>query len=215
VDRKATYTVRSGDTLYSIGKRFDLDYRLLARRNRIPYPYTIYVGQHLQLWRRAPSSTPMPISLANESAATSRKKAESTSDGGTTQVWKPGSVRLTWPLRGTVTRGFGVRGQRMHDGIDIAALKGASVHAAAAGEVAYADQRLSGYGKLIILRHSADMFTAYAHNQANLVKKGDQVKAGDVIARVGSTGKATKPHLHFEVRRGSTPVDPRAYLPKP
>jgi len=215
VDRKATYTVGAGDTLYSIGKRFDLDYRLLARRNRIPYPYTIYVGQHLQLWRRAPSSTPMPISLANELDATSQKKPESASDSGTPRIWKPGSVRLTWPLLGTVTSGFGVRGQRMHDGIDIAAPEGSEVRASAAGEVAYADQRLSGYGKLIIVRHSADMFTAYAHNQRNLVKKGDKVNAGDIIARVGSTGKATKPHLHFEVRRGSTPVDPRAYLPKP
>jgi len=73
---------------------------------------------------------------------------------------------------------------------------------------------LSGYGKLVIVRHSGNVFTAYAHNQRNLVRKGDRVRSGDVIARVGSSGRATGPHLHFEVRRGSTPVDPLAYLPK-
>jgi lipoprotein NlpD len=102
----------------------------------------------------------------------------------------------------------------MHDGIDIGAKEGTPVYAAAAGEVVYSDQRLSGYGKLIIVRHSQDMFTAYAHNQRNLVRKGDRVKKGDVIARVGKTGRASGSHLHFEVRRGSTPVDPLAYLPR-
>jgi lipoprotein NlpD len=102
----------------------------------------------------------------------------------------------------------------MHDGIDIGAKEGTPIRAAAAGEVVYSDQRLSGYGKLIIIRHSSDMFTAYAHNQRNLVRKGGRVKAGAVIARVGRTGRASGPHLHFEVRRGSTPVDPLAYLPR-
>lgn len=101
----------------------------------------------------------------------------------------------------------------MHDGIDIAAPEGTPIHAAAAGEVVYADSRLAGYGKLIILRHRYNQFTAYAHNQRNLVHKGDRVKAGQVIARVGKTGRATAPHLHFEIRRGSTPVDPFSYLP--
>jgi murein DD-endopeptidase MepM/ murein hydrolase activator NlpD len=214
VDRRAAYTVKAGDTLYSISKSFDLDYRLLARRNRISYPYTIYVGQHLQLWRTAPKSTPMPIKVVDKPIAASQKKVKAGGVDPAPRAWKPGRVSLAWPLKGRVSSGFGLRGQRMHDGIDIAAPEGAEVHASAAGEVVYADQRLSGYGKLIIVRHSADMFTAYAHNQRNLVKKGDRVQRGELIARVGSTGRASRPHLHFEVRRGSTPVDPRAYLPK-
>jgi len=102
----------------------------------------------------------------------------------------------------------------MHDGIDIGAARGTPVVAAASGKVVYADHRLSGYGKLVIIRHSGNVFTAYAHNQRNLVRKGDRVRAGSVIARVGSSGRATGAHLHFEVRRGSTPVDPLAYLPR-
>jgi len=102
----------------------------------------------------------------------------------------------------------------MHDGIDIAVPRGTPVHAAASGEVVYSDQRLSGYGKLVIIRHSGNFFTAYAHNQRNLVRRGDHVRAGDIIARAGSSGRASGPHVHFEIRRGSTPVDPLAYLPR-
>ncbi|MDQ6951226.1 MAG: M23 family metallopeptidase [Mariprofundales bacterium] len=102
----------------------------------------------------------------------------------------------------------------MHDGIDIGVKIGTPVTAAAAGTVVYSDHRLTGYGNLIIIRHSRDLFTAYAHNQRNLVRRGDRVRSGQIIAKVGSTGHSTGPHLHFEVRRGTTPVDPLLYLPK-
>ncbi|MDX8403371.1 MAG: M23 family metallopeptidase [Mariprofundaceae bacterium] len=212
----ATHTVRRGDTLYSIGKRFGVDHKLLARRNHIRWPYTIYVGQRLSLTRVAPKPQYMPTPKARaKTKKVARKKTASKKYVSPHR--KPavnGSVKLRWPLKATVTSRFGRRGSRMHDGIDIGAKAGTPVHAAASGEVVYSDQRLTGYGKLIIVRHSQDMFTAYAHNQRNLVRKGDQVKAGDIIARVGKTGRASGPHLHFEVRRGPTPVDPIAYLPR-
>lgn len=218
----STYRVRKGDTLYSIGKRFGVDHKLLARRNHIGWPYTIYVGQRLSLTRTAPKPKYMPIprtktkQAATRTSTRSTKKAVSKKTPATSHN-RPainGSVKLRWPLKARVTSRFGRRGSRMHDGIDIGAKEGTPVYAAAAGEVVYSDQRLSGYGKLIIIRHSRDMFTAYAHNQRNLVRKGNRVKSGDVIARVGRTGRASAPHLHFEVRRGSTPVDPLAYLPR-
>jgi len=102
----------------------------------------------------------------------------------------------------------------MHDGIDIGAKLGSPVIAAADGTVVYSDHRLAGYGNLIIIRHRKNLFTAYAHNQKNLVHRGDKVRAGQKIARIGKTGHSTGPHLHFEVRRGTTPVDPLLYLPK-
>ena len=221
------YTVRRGDTLYSIGKRFGMDHKLLARRNHISWPYTIYVGQHLSLSRTAVKPQYLPIPKASTARATkkvptttksSSKKVVQKSSKKPTSYNAPAvngsSVKLRWPTKGTLTSRFGRRGSRMHDGIDIGAKEGTPVYASASGEVVYSDQRLSGYGKLIIIRHSRDMFTAYAHNQRNLVRKGDRVKSGDVIARVGKTGRASGPHLHFEVRRGSTPVDPLAYLPR-
>jgi len=213
VDRSATYTVVPGDTLYSISKRFDMDYRQLARRNRIAYPYAIYVGQQLYLWRSAPMSAPMPIEVAKRDTQPPDRLDKEAGEAAAVTAQQPGSIDLGWPLRGNVSSSFGLRGQQMHDGIDISAPEGSEVRASAAGEVVYGD-RLSGYGKLIILRHGDDLFTAYAHNRRNFVKKGDWVQKGDVIASVGSTGRASSPHLHFEVRRGSTPVDPLAYLPR-
>ncbi|MDQ6953300.1 MAG: M23 family metallopeptidase [Mariprofundaceae bacterium] len=102
----------------------------------------------------------------------------------------------------------------MHDGIDIAVKDGTPVHAAADGIVVHSSARLSGYGKLIIIRHSDQLFTAYAHNQQLLVKVGDRIRAGQVIAKSGHSGHSTGSHLHFEIRIGTNPVNPLLYLPK-
>jgi len=218
----ATYQVRPGDTLGSIAKHHALDYQLLARRNHLHSPYTIYVGQRIYLWREAPrpSYLPMPKlrkqvhkKIRSHVHKKTRKRTGRVHRKASHAVHK-GRVVLHWPVRGRVTSKFGRRHGRPHDGIDIGAKEGTPVHAAAAGEVVYADHRLTGYGNLIIIRHSHDMFTAYAHNQRLLVHKGQHVKRGDVISRVGHTGRATGPHLHFEVRRGPTPVNPIAYLPR-
>ena len=209
-----TYQVRRGDTLYSIGKRFGIDYRVLARRNRIDSSYAIYVGQELFLHRTAPRAEYMPIPSTQDSRKPAAKRPSSQPQTAILPPPASNGRKLLWPLSGKVTSRFGNRNGRAHDGIDIAAAEGTPVRAAGSGEVVYSDHRLAGYGKLIIIRHGHDLFTAYAHNQRNLVRKGAKVKAGDVIARVGQTGRATGPHLHFEVRRGSTPVDPAAYLPR-
>lgn len=215
VHAHAVYAVRPGDTLYSIAKRFGIDYKLLARRNRIAYPYTIYVGQELSLRRTAPPPSVIPTP-APRHHATSHPRTASRSRH--VDVSPPdrsyGRVRFAWPVRGKITSRFGTRRHRMHDGIDIAAKRGTAVRAAAAGKVVYADHRIAGYGRLIIIRHAGDFFTAYAHNERNLVSRGDHVKQGEIIARVGETGRATGPHLHFEIRRGATPVNPLAYLPR-
>ncbi|MFQ5346007.1 MAG: peptidoglycan DD-metalloendopeptidase family protein [Mariprofundus sp.] len=212
--------VRGNDTLYSIGKKFGIDYRIIARRNHISYPYRIYVGQRLYIDRLAPGRYDPAASKIRSISQHSRKKT-SGANNRKRKASKPAhkskakgySSRLLWPVKGKVTSKFGRRGSRMHDGIDIAAKEGTPVHAAASGEVVYADSRLSGYGKLIIIRHGHNLFTAYGHNQRMLVKKGAKVRAGDTIGRVGHTGRASGPHLHFEVRQGSTPVNPLAYLP--
>jgi len=215
----SSYRVRTGDTLYTLGKRYGIPYKNLARNNHIPYPYTIYSGQRIYLKGVAPRSQSLPVAKHQYKAPVSKKsKAIAKNKKSATKIKKTSQAaftgKLLWPVKGTLTSRFGRRGSRMHDGIDIGAKAGTPVYASAAGEVVYSDQRLSGYGKLIIIRHRHDLFTAYAHNQRNLVRKGDKVKAGSVIARVGQTGRATGPHLHFEVRRGPTPVDPLAYLPR-
>jgi len=120
-----------------------------------------------------------------------------------------------WPLRyGIVSSEYGKRWGRRHDGIDIAAEPGDPVYAAASGEVIYSDDKLRGYGNTVIIRHDQKTTTLYAHNRKLLVKKGQRVRAGKRIAEIGSTGKSTGPHLHFELRGSKGPVNPRKILPK-
>jgi murein DD-endopeptidase MepM/ murein hydrolase activator NlpD len=96
--------------------------------------------------------------------------------------------------------------------VDILAPEGTPVRAARDGIVVYSDNQLSGYGNLVIIDHGNNLATVYGHNSVNLVRLGASVRRGTVIARVGQTGNASTPHLHFEVRRGQTPVDPLPYL---
>lgn len=121
--------------------------------------------------------------------------------------------KLRWPVRGRVIDNFGPRSDGTHnDGVNLAVPSGTDVHAAEEGVVAYAGSELRGYGNLILLRHSNGWVTAYAHNDAVNVKRGDKVTRGQVIAKAGKTGQVDQPQLHFELRMGSKPVDPLPYL---
>ena len=118
-----------------------------------------------------------------------------------------------WPVRGRVLEGYGAGPDGTHnDGINIAAPRGAAVQATDGGVVAYAGNELRGYGNLVLIKHSNGWISAYAHCDLILVKTGQKVARGQVIARVGATGNVTEPQLHFELRRGKKPVDPRGYL---
>nr|WP_298689244.1 LysM peptidoglycan-binding domain-containing M23 family metallopeptidase [uncultured Dongia sp.] len=123
------------------------------------------------------------------------------------------SAGFSWPVQGNVILKYGATSDGLrNDGINIAAPAGAPVMAAADGTVAYAGNQLRGFGNLVLIRHANGLITAYAHNQSLLVQKGDKVKRGATIARVGSTGNVAKPQLHFEIRKGEEPVDPMKYL---
>lgn len=118
-------------------------------------------------------------------------------------------MKLMWPLKNvTVTSTFGRRNDGYHEGIDLRASPGTAVHASADGTVLYADRRIRGYGKMVVLRHLNGISTVYGHNSKLLVRKGQRVRAGQRIAISGNTGRSTGPHLHFEIRSGITPLDP-------
>ena len=121
--------------------------------------------------------------------------------------------KLRWPAKGKVLSGFGQRSDGTHnDGVNIAVPQGTEVHAAEEGEVAYAGSELKGYGNLVLVRHDNGWVTAYAHNDTVMVKRGDKVRRGDVIAKAGSSGQVDQPQVHFELRQGSKPIDPLPYL---
>lgn len=123
--------------------------------------------------------------------------------------------KLRWPAKGRIIAGFGPRSDGTHnDGINISVPMGTDVHAAEAGSVAYSGSELKGYGNLILLRHDNGLVTAYAHANELLVKRGDRVTRGQVIAKAGKTGAVDQPQLHFEVRRDQYPVDPTGFLEK-
>jgi murein DD-endopeptidase MepM/ murein hydrolase activator NlpD len=124
-----------------------------------------------------------------------------------------GKGAFVWPVQGKVIGAFGSSTEGMkNDGINIAAPTGAPVVASADGTVAYAGNELRGFGNMILIRHDGGYVTAYAHNASLLVKKGDKVKRGQTIARVGQTGAVFGPQLHFEIRKGTQPVDPMSFL---
>jgi murein DD-endopeptidase MepM/ murein hydrolase activator NlpD len=121
---------------------------------------------------------------------------------------------FVWPVRGHIVEGYGAGSDGTHnDGINISAPRDSPVEAAGGGVIAYAGNELRGYGNLILIKHPDGWISAYAHLDLILVKEGEKVAKGQVIARVGSTGNVRTPQLHFELRRGDKPVDPRAYLP--
>ncbi len=123
------------------------------------------------------------------------------------------NAKFRWPVQGQVLSGFGKRADgTQNDGIDIAVPAGTDVHAASAGTVAYAGSELKGYGHLILLRHDNGWVSAYAHASEILVKRGDAITRGQVIAKSGQSGTVTQPQLHFELRQGSKPVDPTPHL---
>lgn len=197
------HIVKAGENLFRIGKAYDVRFEELARLNGIRDPSQIRVGQRIFVpgaTRQVPveTITPVEIPLAVRQTAPTQ---ETPADG------------RIWPVIGAINSPFGSRGQGFHDGVDIAAPEGTPIHAIEGGEVVYSDQ-LRGYGNIVIIRHGAGMMSVYAHNQVNLVREGQPVERGEVIAKVGSTGRVTGPHLHFEIRKDNVAQDPLHYLPQ-
>lgn len=210
------HVVARGETLYSIAWRYDLDVRALARTNGISEPYTIYPGQRVNLDLRGSPRHQRPpqeakteqssrVSERSKIRSSAQQAPEPTPERNSALAWR-------WPVDGTLLTHFSGP-KALNKGIDISAKKGEPVLAAESGTVVYAGNGLRGYGNLLIIKHSRNFLSAYAHNDKLLVAEGDQVNAGQQIARVGSSGTNTN-KLHFEIRHDGTPVDPLRYLPR-
>jgi murein DD-endopeptidase MepM/ murein hydrolase activator NlpD len=160
-----------------------------------------------------PAGSSVAAARPEPSAAEEARVEAAPAAAGASGAALPHGGHLPWPVQGRVLAGYGIAAGGAHnDGINIAAPRGAAVHAVDSGTVAYAGNELRGYGNLVLVKHANGLITAYAHCDELLVKQGEPVKRGQVIAKVGATGGVGEPQLHFETRRGKKAVDPREFL---
>ncbi|MFI8415242.1 murein hydrolase activator NlpD [Serratia sp. NPDC078593] len=255
----STYTVKRGDTLFYIAWITGNDFRDLAQRNNIPEPYSLNVGQTIQLGNgsanggmlaatdathggipKPPSSSQIQTATVDSQptnaysgnsgkqnvgkmlptsgaavagTATAPVTAPAATPVASSTVNSSGPVSVwRWPTDGKIIDNFS-SSDGGNKGVDIAGSRGQAIFATANGRVVYAGNALRGYGNLIIIKHNDDYLSAYAHNDTMLVREQQEVKAGQKIATMGSTG-ASSVRLHFEIRYKGKSVNPLRYLPQ-
>ncbi len=234
------HVVAPGETLSSVAHLYGHSRSVIARANNITPDTKLRIGQQLTIPGAKPTrvaaGNPVhspPASVGGHLPAVSApghsqppQRVATAEAGAPLAAAEPAPSKIEapaeaanaaggfrWPVRGRVIAGFGSEANGQHnDGINLAVPEGTSVKAAEEGTVAYAGNELKGYGNLLLVRHSNGFVTAYAHASELLVKRGEQVKRGQIIARAGQTGNVASPQLHFEIRKGATPVDPMRYL---
>ncbi len=272
------HVVSRGETLYSVSRRYNVDTRSLALLNGLVRPWTVYPGDELLLPPLArdqardpramdaapvvvamvtpptgvlvppqapplPAASNKPIQLAPPSGSAASPVAKPVTPAAKPTpappaskppvatpkppqaavvpapvapkpAAAPGAREFIWPVSGSVLKGFGPSADGVrNDGVNIGAPRGTEIKASATGEVVYAGSELVGFGNLILIRHPGGWVTAYAHADTMVVKEGDLVKQGQRIGTVGTTGNASAPQVHFELRKGKEPVDPAGHLP--
>jgi len=232
-DAVTTYIAREKDTVDSIAQRFSVSTQSIVDQNKLEPPYKLRSGQRLEIKGAKPEVAPPDNAAPRQQEVTVTRQGlpppgqgeapRSAAPAGQPTPLSPPAVtasaaplpRMAWPVRGKILSAYGAKpdGQK-NDGIDIAADKGTPVKAADAGTVIYAGNEAPRMGNLLLVSHAGGYVTAYAHNEALLVKKGDKVTRGQTIARVGNTGGAPQPKLHFEVRKDNRTIDPTTVLPQ-
>jgi murein DD-endopeptidase MepM/ murein hydrolase activator NlpD len=162
----------------------------------------------------SPPAAPPRAKLSPPAAETERPQAEPVEEhAASAEPSAKAGGHYPWPVRGRILAGYGATKEGGRNaGINIAAARGAPVRAVDSGTVAYAGNEIRGYGNLVLVKHPDGFISAYAHLDSLLVKRGDTVRSGQIIAKVGNTGGVSEPQLHFELRRGKNAVDPREFL---
>jgi murein DD-endopeptidase MepM/ murein hydrolase activator NlpD len=221
------HVLAAGETLNSIARTYRKPVTVIARANNVTVDAKVKAGDRITIpdiktaaqaasvessappatGTLAMAETPHTVRIAEPVAATNQENAVKAAEPAGSL---PG---FRWPVRGRVIAAFGPKSNGVqNDGINLAVPEGTPIKAAEDGVVAYAGSELKGYGNLVLVRHSNGFVTAYAHASDVLVKRGEAVKRGQVIAHAGQTGNVTSPQLHFEIRKGASPVDPAQYL---
>ena len=235
------YVVKDKDTVDGLSRRYGVPAQTIIDRNNLKPPYTIKPGQSLAMpgarfvqdsygepasQQTAAANPNAPSSVKREglapppgaqgeaprSAAPAGEPTPLSKASQSVTVPATPPARMIWPVNGKVVSSYGTSGGQKNDGIDIAAPKGTPVKAAEGGKVVYAGGEVARMGNLLLIEHSGGYITAYGNNEELLVKKGDTVKKGQTIAKVGNSGGSANPQLHFEVRRSGKTIDPTTVL---
>lgn len=230
------HTVAAGETIYALSRRYKVSPQAIANANNLTLSTQLRIGQQIRIpgaatnpvANTAPQTVPAQPIRRVDTQAVQNTQNENAPQPENVGMVRPNTVpavnaetpsapnaapSFRWPVRGRIISAFGRKpnGQQ-NDGINLSVPEGTPIRAAEDGVVAYAGNELKGFGNLVLIRHADNWVTAYAHNSTIEVKKDQKIKRGDIIARAGQTGGVTSPQLHFEIRKGSNPVDPEKHL---
>ena len=232
-DNVTQHTIAKGDTLFSLGRQYKISPFAIASANGLARDKPLPLGKVIAIPQKgqiaattdvnAPAAVAEDVPKSDQQVAAAKpallalpketKTPEQVAAMPSAATPSDAQLAMRWPVRGKVISGFGAKPNGMkNEGINIAVPEGTKIQAAEGGVVAYAGNELKGYGNLVLIRHPGGYVTAYAHAATLLVKKGDLVKRGDVIATAGQTGAVQSPQVHFEVRKGATALDPNTFL---
>lgn len=207
------HLVRRGDTVSQIAERYRLNYRQIGAMNNLDSKYTIYSGQWLKLWQGNQPANNNTYNANSNQTATPRPTYNPSPTSTPAPVYQTTANSTSgygYPTQNQVVRNFDAQSGNM--GMWFAGKEGDPVVASQSGTVLYSGNGLAEYGNLIMIRHSDNYITAYAHNSQLLVKEGEQVQSGQRIASMGSSGQTNQVGLEFQVRLNGNPIDPRAVL---
>jgi len=218
--RSSFHIVEKGETLYSISRMYKTDIFTISRVNNIINVNAIYEGQSLKINKYLVKKESSKNSLKNEkikrkqkkafSQAASKKSKKSRTKSSNNMIIKS---KFIWPVKGKLISKYGKSSEGFfNDGINIDSKLNQNVMASSDGKVIYSGNEIPGYGNLVLIKHSSNWITAYAHLNKVFIEKGEKVKKGEKIGLVGTTGNVSKPQLHFEIRKGKNAVNPLKHL---
>ena len=201
---KNYHIVRRNETLYSISRRYDVDRFQLSRANKLKSENKIAIGQKLVIPNL---KTALDINKLKKNKLTPLNKKNSLN------ISNNEKILFKWPIKGKIILGFGTIKPGLHnDGINILSRKGDKVSASNSGKVIYTGNEIPGYGNLVLIKHRNNWITAYAHLEDIYLKRGSEVKVGEKVGTIGTSGNVNRPQLHFEIRKGKKALNPEEYL---
>jgi murein DD-endopeptidase MepM/ murein hydrolase activator NlpD len=217
------HPVTKGVTLYRISLAYQIPIAKLMEANGLTSPSALKVGQKIfipgakAVLSVAPSLPLSPLEKKDLESSLETEEKPIPSASAAKEIEKPPwlgkELDIIWPIQGKINSPFGPRWKKLHTGIDIASPSYQEVKAAMDGEVILSRNSRTGYGNVVVLRHNLGYTTIYGHMNVIIAKEGEDVRQGQAIGGVGSTGKSTGPHLHFELRHDGHPIDPLPILP--